>query len=67
MRRVKTNEELKREYYSRPKMYFTPMMIDSLVVEYGDKPATTGEAIFVAHERALDLVSQLPIVGRLVR
>lgn len=67
MREIKTTEQLKREYWSRPEQYFTPHMIDALVEKYDDKPATSGEAFFVLRERIFDLLSQLPLFGRLIK
>ncbi|RAN77999.1 hypothetical protein B5P43_18380 [Bacillus sp. SRB_336] len=64
---IKGDIELKREYYSQPWLYFTPAMIEDLVSEYGEKPATTGEAVFMLHERLLDLLSCLPIIGRIIK
>lgn len=52
---MKSNIDLKREYWSQPELFFTPKMIDALVAEYGDKPATSGEAAFVLRYRFKEL------------
>jgi len=67
MREVTSLIELKRDYYSRPRLYFSPLMVEAMIAEYGEKPATTGEALFVLHERSLDLLSCLPIIGKFIK
>lgn len=66
MREIKTAVELKRGYWSQPAMYYTPKMVDAIVASYGDKPATSGEAVYVLRERLLDLLSVLPMIGKYV-
>ncbi|CAB4151439.1 hypothetical protein UFOVP585_18 [uncultured Caudovirales phage] len=56
--KIKTVEELKREYWSRPEMCFTPKMVDAIVREYKDKPATSGEAFYIANHRLCELLSR---------
>lgn len=43
----KSAVELKRDYWSQPEHYFTPDMVEALVHEYGDRPATSGEALYI--------------------
>lgn len=65
MRDIKTNIELKREFWSRPEHQLTPDMVEYVVGKYGEKPATMLEACFVLRERLLDLLSTLPLIRRL--
>lgn len=52
----KTNIELKREYWSRPEMYTTRRMVDRLIRDYGDEPASFGEAVYVLNYRSKYIV-----------
>jgi hypothetical protein len=62
----KSNIELKREYWSQPHLYFTPKMIDAIIADYGEKPATSGEAVYILHARVKDLLKSLPFIRRLL-
>lgn len=56
---AKTLIQLKREYWSQPEMNFTPKMVEVIVAEYGEKPATSGEAAYVLRVRSKELFSPL--------
>lgn len=65
MRKIKSDSELKREYWAEHA--YTDWERDRILQAYPDKPATTGEAVFILQQRILDLLSKLPIVGRYIR
>lgn len=53
---MKSNIELKREYWSQPSMYLNPEMVDRLVEKYGDKPASFGEAMYILRYNFLEVL-----------
>lgn len=63
-RRIRTDLELKREFWSKTEQ---PAVVDMIVEAYPDRPAGFNEAAYILHERILDVISQLPIIGRYVR
>lgn len=63
----KTKIELKIEYWSNPKFYYSPTMVKWLVKHYGEKPATVGEAAYVLRHEILFAASELPLIGRLLK
>lgn len=56
---MKDRVQLKREYYSQPELYFTPVMIEVLVAKYGEKPATFGEACYVLNYYVKNMFSEI--------
>lgn len=65
MRKRKSDLQHKKDYWVLNA--FNPQEARMIIKRFPQKPATMGEAAYLLHQRWLDLLSQLPIIGKYIK